>query len=190
MHDAYSKSELTRTRIFRALGRCARSVSTVACYRLVTTHLDRRELRGTSRALQSGSMVPPRALVADDHADLLEVVSHILEQVGIDVVRASCAADLLERLAADGPFDVIVTDVEMPWMTALHVMQSAHAAGLTCPVIVMTVRRDRKTNAQIGSLGQDVHLLPKPFSRAQLWAALFESLRPRPVTPRSAEDRP
>jgi len=135
-------------------------------------------------------MVRLRALVADDNADLLEVVSHVLEQVGLDVVRASCGAELLERLAADGPFDVVVTDVAMPWMTGLHVMHSARAAGLTCPVIVMTVLRDAKTNAQVASLGEDVHLLAKPFSLARLRAALFESLVSRPhVTPGSAEDR-
>jgi len=123
--------------------------------------------------------VRTRALVADDNADLLEVVSHVIEQSGVDVVRASCGAELLERLAADGPFDVVVTDVAMPWMTGLHVMHSARAAGLTCPVVVMTVLRDAKTNAQVASLGEDVQLLTKPFSLAQLKAALSNRISRR-----------
>jgi two-component system cell cycle response regulator CpdR len=121
-------------------------------------------------------MARPRALVADDHDDLLEVVSHVIDQLGIDVVRASCGAELLDRLAHDGPFDVVVTDVAMPWMTGLHAVHSARAAGSICPVIVMTALRDQRTATQIETLGADVRLLLKPFTMIELKAAVLESL--------------
>jgi len=128
----------------------------------------------------------PRALVAEDDADLLAVVANIVDGLGIDVVCASDGGELLQRLAEDGPFDVVVTDVAMPWMTGLHVMHSARASGLACPVIVMTALRDQRTNEQIAALGDDVRLLRKPFSLAALRGALRALVFRSSVTHRSA----
>jgi CheY-like chemotaxis protein len=118
----------------------------------------------------------PRALVADDDANLLEIVTSIIDRFGLDVITASCGVRLLERLIHEGPFDVIVTDVRMPRITGLHVVHSARAVGLWCPVIVMTALRDIDTNRQVARLGADVLLLRKPFSVGELHAALDESL--------------
>jgi CheY-like chemotaxis protein len=114
--------------------------------------------------------------VADDDANLLEVVTSIIDRLGIDVSTASCGLGLLERLIHQGPFDVIVTDIVMPCMTGLSVVSSARASGLWCPVIVMTALRDPDTRWQVARLGVDVLLLRKPFSIGELHAALDESL--------------
>jgi CheY-like chemotaxis protein len=127
--------------------------------------------------LLAWAMVQLRALIADDDANLLEVVSFIVDQLGIEVMQATTGGELLEKLAEYGPFDVIVTDVAMPWMTGLHVVHSARAAGAWCPVIVMTALRDRKTNEQVATLGDHVLLLRKPFSVAALQAAMSASIR-------------
>jgi DNA-binding NtrC family response regulator len=118
----------------------------------------------------------PRALVADDDADLLEIVTSIIDRFGVDVITASCGVGLLKTLIHEGPFDVIVTDVWMPRITGLHVVHSARAVGLWCPVIIMTALRDIDTTRQVSGLGEDVLLLRKPFSVGELHAALNESL--------------
>jgi CheY-like chemotaxis protein len=117
-----------------------------------------------------------RALVADDDPDLLEMVSNAVARLGIEVVSARSGGELLDKLAHRGPFDVVVTDVAMPWMSGLHVMHSARAAGSSCPVVVMTGHRDAKTTAQVTSLGDHVVLIHKPFSSLELDAALRECL--------------
>jgi CheY-like chemotaxis protein len=125
-------------------------------------------------------MVRMRALVAEDDADLLEVVTSIIDRFGLDVIAASCGASLLETLTQEGPFDVVVTDVAMPWMTGLEVMHFVRSAGLSCPVIIMTALREHATDQQVATLGQDVVLLRKPFSVADLHAALSNSLAAAP----------
>ena len=117
-----------------------------------------------------------RALVADDDPDLLEMVTDAVARFGIEVVSARCGGELLDKLADRGPFDVVVTDVAMPWMSGLHVMHSARAAGSPCPVVVMTGHRDEKTTAQVTALGEHVVLIHKPFSSLELHAALQECL--------------
>jgi CheY-like chemotaxis protein len=122
-----------------------------------------------------------RALVADDDPDLLETVVRVVDRFGLAVTHASCGGELLHQLSGHGPFDVVVTDVAMPWLTGLQVLQSARLAGLTCPVIVMTGMSDTKTRQQVAALGDAVIMLHKPFSVGALHAALVTLLR-EPVT--------
>lgn len=118
-------------------------------------------------------MKRPRALIADDDPDLLDVVSCILDRFGIDAMCVALGGELA-KLADNGPFDLIVMDVAMPWLTGVHVIHAARIAGATCPVIVMTV--PGVTHEQVVALGQAVYVLRKPFSLAQLEAALIVSL--------------
>jgi len=109
-------------------------------------------------------MRPRRVLVADDDLDMLGMVAAVLAKLGLDVITASSGGDLLEQVASGGPFDLVVTDVAMPWMSGLQVMHSARAAGQQCPIIVMTGLRNQKTADQVGALGAEVRRLDKPFS--------------------------
>ena len=117
-----------------------------------------------------------RALVADDDAEMLSVVTKALLQFGADVVAVESGGELLEKVANDGPFDVIVTDIAMPWMSGLQVMHSARTAGLPVPVVVMTALRDPTLSEQVSSLGARAELLLKPFSIDDLFAALRRCL--------------
>src|SRR4051812_30657484 len=95
----------------------------------------------------------PHILVADDDEQLLEAVSDGLTRLGADVVRATSGAGLIEQLALAGPFDLVVTDIGMPWMGGLQAMQLTRAAGLATPVIVMTALTGDEIPAQVRALG-------------------------------------
>ena len=123
-----------------------------------------------------------RVLVADDDSELLEVVADALRQLGATVTVAENGAELIEHLAADGPFDLVVTDVAMPWMTGVRAMHAARTTGLGTPVIVMTALRDPSIPARVAALGQNAALLPKPFNLADL-----ESLASRLVAQRGQQ---
>jgi two-component system response regulator TctD len=117
-------------------------------------------------------MTRVRALVADDDPEMVSVVSMALRKFGAEVVGVDSGGELLEAIANCGPFDVIVTDVSMPWMTGLQVMHAARAAGLPVPVVVMTALRDPTLPAQVSSLGGRAELLHKPFSITELYGAI------------------
>jgi CheY-like chemotaxis protein len=117
-----------------------------------------------------------RILVADDDPELLQLVVNVLLLRGFDVVSATTGGELLEGIAEQGPFHLVVTDVAMPWMTGLQVMHSARSAGLSCPVIVMTAMRDQRVAAQVAALGVEVQLLYKPFSIEDLDSAVRRAL--------------
>ena len=104
-----------------------------------------------------------RVLVADDDPELLEVVADSLVRLGADVIRARTGAELIEQLAEHGPFDLVVTDIAMPWMTGLQAMHAARMVGLSTSVIVMTALRDPAIQARVKALGSNTALLEKPF---------------------------
>jgi CheY-like chemotaxis protein len=120
-------------------------------------------------------------LVADDDAQLLDAVSDAFTRLDANVVRASTGADLIEQMATAGPFDLVVTDISMPWMSGLQAIRSTRAAGLPTSVIVMTALTDPKIPAQVQALGANAVLLRKPFELSELESAasmLLSAKRP------------
>ncbi|HRI49633.1 MAG TPA: response regulator [Pseudomonadota bacterium] len=113
-----------------------------------------------------------RTIVADDDPAILDLVTKDLESMGLEVMRADNGVMLIELVANQGPFDLIITDISMPWMSGLQVAMSARNAGVRTPVIVMTGLRDDDLMRQVGNLGEQTVLLRKPFDLAELHGAL------------------
>ena len=128
-------------------------------------------------------------LVADDDPQLLDAVAEALTRLGADVVRAASGADLIEQLANAGPFDLVVTDIGMPWMSGLQAMHLTRAAGLATSVIVVTALTDERIPAQVRALGKHAVLLRKPFELSELEAAAATLLSSRPP-PGTRSDSP
>jgi CheY-like chemotaxis protein len=112
-----------------------------------------------------------RALVADDDAAMLETISHALALLGYGVARAESGGELVDQLADNGPFDLIVTDVSMPWMDGLNAIRSMRTAGLATPVIVITALEDEGIPSQVRALGPAM-LLRKPFELREFETAV------------------
>jgi CheY-like chemotaxis protein len=119
-----------------------------------------------------------RVLVADDDTQLLSAVVEAFAHLGADVTRATSGAELIDALAAEGPFDLVVTDVSMPWMNGLRAIRTARAAGIGTAVILMTAMRDKSLEREVRALGRNAMLLRKPFALADLESAAAQVLPP------------
>ena len=117
-----------------------------------------------------------RILVAEDDEDLLQTVAGALEAEGAEVVCAESGAELVERMAADGPFGLVITDVSMPWGSGVRAMRLARTAGVQTPVLVMTGLRDEWIPTEVLALGDNVALLRKPFGLDELHAIVAKLL--------------
>ncbi len=122
-----------------------------------------------------------RVLAADDDPQLLEAIVASLERLDADVVRARNGAEVIDRLADSGPFDLVVTDIAMPWMTGLSSVRAARTAGLEMPVIVITALPDDTIPAEVDALGANVTLLRKPFDVSDLTSIAERLTRRRPT---------
>ncbi len=105
-----------------------------------------------------------------------ETVAAVLDRPGRTVVTCANGAELVERLAEDGPFDLMITDVGMPWMSGLQAAIAARNAGLEMPIIVISGRADERIAAQVRALGDRAVLMRKPFGLGELEATVARML--------------
>ncbi|GMV98401.1 MAG: hypothetical protein AMXMBFR83_27510 [Phycisphaerae bacterium] len=130
-------------------------------------------------------------LVAEDDSHISRVISLWLKRHGHEVITAEDGAKALEIIRSLRP-DLLVTDVNMPTMDGLDLLQQVRAEGLLKrPAIVLTSRCDQAEIAvRVASLGAVVH--PKPFSPLHLMEAVQASLKaaaqPEPLATVAAED--
>lgn len=127
-----------------------------------------------SRAGKGGVSVA-QVVIADDDPDALELLGMALRQPTVQVHRASSGAELVVLLADRGPFDLIVTDINMPWMEGLGVIRSARAAEIETPVLFVSGVERPDLEASVAGLG-NARLLRKPIAISALRSAVSEML--------------
>jgi CheY-like chemotaxis protein len=113
-----------------------------------------------------------RVLIADDDPEMLAAVADVLARRGYEVVQVESGAGLVDRLASEGPFDLIISDISMPWMDGLKALRSMRTVGVATPIIVMTGLGDQQIATSVQSLGSNAVLLRKPFELDKLEAAV------------------
>lgn len=125
-------------------------------------------------------------LVIDDDQDVLDLVSTILRGEGYEVELAATEDEVLERLTGGGQYDLIVTDVWMPWMSGLQVAHFAELAGHMTPVLFMSGFDDPSLEQRVKVFGEQTKLLRKPFDAETLLGMIDELLNPDRETPARA----
>lgn len=120
----------------------------------------------------------PRILIADDDADLLELLSIRLEAAGYEVTVVPSAEAALNHLDIARP-QLVITDMQMGGMDGMALFEHIHRATPTLPVIILTAHGtipDAVAAAQRGVFGY----LAKPFDSKILLAQVAQALRLSP----------
>jgi CheY-like chemotaxis protein len=124
-----------------------------------------------------------RVLVVDDCEEMRSALRRMLAPLASEVCEARNGAELMAAVAADTFFDLIVTDVRMPWMNGLGAASNLRRAGIDTPLIIITGFSDPETGQSIETLPR-ASLLRKPFSGEELIAAARTALDlPAPASP-------
>lgn len=109
-------------------------------------------------------------LVVDDNVDLAEDVQEILEDDGVDVDVAANGAVALEKLDAR-TYDLVLTDMKMPEIGGLELVQRIKARAPETPVLLMTAFADPDTLEAAHTAGA-LACLPKPLDFNRLIAVV------------------
>ncbi len=125
---------------------------------------------------------PPsrRALVVEDDEEMRALVVGALREDGLLVDEAENGRLMWMQTIVGPAYDLIVSDVRLPILDGLTVIEDLRGRGARTPVIVMTAFADEAARARAASL--DVVLLDKPFLMGDLRAAvrrLFERASPK-----------
>ncbi|MBV9252392.1 MAG: PAS domain-containing protein [Acetobacteraceae bacterium] len=132
--------------------------------------------RRDSNADASGRV---HVLLVDDDPLVCELLAQQLEELGYSVLVAGSGEEALRLLAAGERVDALITDLTMPEMNGLTLIQAAHAHRPSLPVVLLTgYAGDGAALAVGGALSGAFSLLRKPTTGEQLadrLAALLET---------------
>jgi CheY-like chemotaxis protein len=117
-------------------------------------------------------MCDKRILVVDDNKTALLLLEHALKKQRPDyqVVSVNNGYDALARLQTQ-PFDLLVTDYNMPGMNGLDLAQAVRRIWPDIPIVLMTVHNtlEIRAEARRRRLNLDVYI-SKPVTSTQLEA--------------------
>jgi two-component system, cell cycle sensor histidine kinase and response regulator CckA len=120
-----------------------------------------------------------RVLLVEDDDAVRELLADVLTAAGFDVASAGSAEEA-RRIAADGPVDLLLSDLDLPGQSGAQLAASLQAAAPPLRVILMSGYPDDGAIAEAG-LAQRPVLLRKPFATALLVERIREALSDRVV---------
>lgn len=128
-----------------------------------------------------------RILLAEDNANLAQLLARFIEAKGFEAVIAATGTQAAKQLAS-GVFDLLLLDLGLPEISGVALLQKIRQSGrlANLPVIIMTGIYKGEKHAQAAARLGVRHYLEKPFTRESFEAALQDSLRtvePVPAQP-------
>jgi len=104
---------------------------------------------------------PLNVWVVDDDQSVRWVLEKALSQADMECRSFERAEHLLEAIAHTEP-DVLITDVRMPGMSGITLLERLRTSCPNLPIIVVTAHSDLE-NAVAAYKGGAFEYLPKPF---------------------------
>jgi diguanylate cyclase (GGDEF)-like protein/PAS domain S-box-containing protein len=118
-----------------------------------------------------------RIVVLDDEPSILEVLGELLQDVGYDCTLTTSALKALEILQGGG-YSLLITDLKMPEMQGIEVLQRAKAHDPDLAVIVVTALLEVTSAVEALRSGADDYLL-KPFNLSEISLSVEKALERR-----------
>jgi two-component system sensor histidine kinase/response regulator len=126
-------------------------------------------------------------LIVDDDVGLLEALPEALRlrMGGVTVETADSAAAALDRIA-DRDYDAIVTDIRMPGMDGLELLDEIRTRKPDTPTLIITGHGDNELVVH-ALRGGARDFIQKPIDRDYFVAALYRAIREHVAARRSRE---
>ncbi|PIE24449.1 MAG: hypothetical protein CSA62_04005 [Planctomycetota bacterium] len=116
-----------------------------------------------------------RIVVIDDEVRLLRTIRRILETAGHEVL-AGTRWDEVEQHLKPRNFDVLLSDILLPGISGVEILQMVAKRGCDGPVILMTGEPNVESASEAVRLGA-YDYLAKPVSKSQLLDAVTRATR-------------
>ncbi len=128
-----------------------------------------------------------RILVAEDEADVLQLINLALQRAGFEVLKAEDGATAVRLAREHGPA-LIVMDIMMPGMTGLEACRllKQDSRTMRIPVVMLTAKAEEVDRIVGLELGADDYVT-KPFSPRELVLRIQAILRRFSEVPSGSE---
>lgn len=112
-----------------------------------------------------------KIMIVDDSRTIRQQVSFTLTKGGYEVVEAEDGCDGLEKLAANNDVAMIISDVNMPNMDGIEMVEKMKENGVTIPIVMLTTEGAADLIERAKAAGAKGWLV-KPFKPEQLVGAV------------------
>ncbi|GAB3897614.1 response regulator [Larkinella knui] len=116
-------------------------------------------------------------LVVEDDTYIRKVLRHTLK-ADFDVTTLNNGIEAMDWLEAGNPVDIIITDLQMPYLSGQDLIRTIRASSLLrqVPIIVLSTFTDSATKIACLEQGADDYMI-KPFNPLEVKAKINAILR-------------
>jgi CheY-like chemotaxis protein len=123
--------------------------------------------------LNTPESIRPRILLGEDDADMRKLLAEALHERGYQVIECADGLSVLNKLSSllmapevatknAEPFDLIISDIRMPGVTGLTILDGVRLFDEFPPMILITAFGDEETHAEARRQGAAA-MFDKPF---------------------------
>jgi DNA-binding NtrC family response regulator len=120
--------------------------------------------------------MPEKILIVDDEPDMLRLLTMILRsKTPYDITTTNNPVEALE-LAKRGGYDLVITDLKMPGLDGIELLDSVKKVDEDIPVIVMTAYGTVESASETLAKG-GFDFITKPFRKEQIVVTIEKALK-------------
>jgi DNA-binding NtrC family response regulator len=103
-------------------------------------------------------MAGEKILVVDDEQSMTQYLGIVLRKEGFEVITANGGREGLDRVKAEVP-DLVITDIKMPGMDGIQLLQSIKKHDPAIPVVIMTAYASQQSAIDAVNMGAFQYLI-------------------------------
>ncbi len=131
---------------------------------LVESRDSKMEFQSESPSSQDIGSNSATILLVEDDENIRSIIKKVLQQKGFHVLDAENGVKALGQFESQSnKIDLVITDIQMPEMNGLELIECLNKKGYDSPVLVITAQDHFEQ-----SLESNVHLLTKPHRTSDL----------------------
>ncbi len=127
-----------------------------------------------------------RILVLDDERSMREMLEIFLQREGYSVFCQESVGDALETLESDGPFDLAISDINMPGLSGFDFLREAQREAPDMPVLMITAYGSADSAVEAMKLGAEDYIT-KPFRIEEIKARINAGVERRRLSEENVE---
>ena len=103
-------------------------------------------------------MAAEKILVVDDEQSMTQFLGIVLRKEGYQVTTVNSGRDALEKIRME-PFDIVISDIKMPGMDGIQLLQGIKKHDPNIPVVLMTAYASQQSAIDAVNMGAFQYLL-------------------------------
>jgi len=117
-----------------------------------------------------------KILIVDDEPDMLKLLSMIIrEKTSYEVTTTNNPVEALD-LAQKNPFDLVITDLKMPGLDGIELLDAVKQVDADIPIIIITAYSSVEAAAEAIQKG-GFDFITKPFRKEQILFTIDKAMK-------------